>query len=130
MDGVVISRQNMVCLMKNAWQEQANLNYHVGGLDVFGGLMWSDYYSYDKLGLDEYIKEISIRYIKKSVGRIDSRNYGPDANLGFNYEFNENHTIGLKYKFGSGYTKYFTVRQNYSIFSGWSSPGRCKLSQR
>ena len=31
-----------------------------------------------------------------------------DANLGFNYEFNENHTIGLKYKFGSGYTKYFT----------------------
>lgn len=41
--------------MKNAWQEQANLNYRVGGLDVFGGLMWSDYYSYDKLGLDEYI---------------------------------------------------------------------------
>ena len=28
--------------MKNAWQEQANLNYRVGGLDVFGGLMWSD----------------------------------------------------------------------------------------
>ena len=28
----------------------------------------------------------------------------------------KNHTIGLKYKFGSGYTKYFTVRQNYSIF--------------
>ena len=22
--------------MKNAWQEQANLNYRVGGLDVFG----------------------------------------------------------------------------------------------
>ena len=27
--------------MKNAWQEQANLNYRVGGLDVFGGLTFS-----------------------------------------------------------------------------------------
>lgn len=102
--------------MKNAWQEQANLNYRVGGLDVFGGLMWSDSYFYDKLGLDEYINGNQHQIYQKSVGRIDSRNYGPDANLGFNYEFNENHTIGLKYKFGSGYTKYFTVRQNYSIF--------------
>ena len=102
--------------MKNAWQEQANLNYRVGGLDVFGGLMWSDSYFYDKLGLDEYINGNQHQIYQKSAGRIDARNYGPDANLGFNYEFNENHTIGLKYKFGSGYTKYFTVRQNYSIF--------------
>lgn len=102
--------------MKNAWQEQANLNYRVGGLDVFGGLMWSDSYFYDKLGLDEYINGNQHQIYQKSVGRIDARNYGPDANLGFNYEFNENHTIGLKYKFGSGNTKYFTVRQNYSIF--------------
>ncbi|EKC68348.1 hypothetical protein OBE_04985, partial [human gut metagenome] len=101
--------------MKNTWQEQANLNYRVGGLDVFGGLMWSDSYFYDKLGLDEYINGNQHQIYQKSVGRIDARNYGPDANLGFNYEFNENHTIGLKYKFGSGYTKYFTVRQNYSI---------------
>lgn len=102
--------------MKNAWQEQANLNYRVGGLDVFGGLMWSDSYFYDKLGLDEYINGNQHQIYQKSVGRLDGRKYGPDANLGFNYEFNENHTIGLKYKFGSGNTKYFTVRQNYSIF--------------
>ena len=102
--------------MKNAWQEQANLNYRAGGLDVFGGLMWTDSYYYDKLGLDEYINGNQHQIYQKSVGRIDGRKYGPDANLGFNYEFNENHTIGLKYKFGSGNTKYFTVRQNYSIF--------------
>ena len=102
--------------MKNAWQEQANLNYRAGGLDVFGGLMWTDSYYYDKLGLDEYINGNQHQIYQKSVGRIDGRQYGPDANLGFNYEFNENHTIGLKYKFGSGNTKYFTVRQNYSIF--------------
>ena len=102
--------------MKNAWQEQANLNYRAGGLDVFGGLMWTDSYYYDKLGLDEYINGNQHQIYQKSVGRLDGRKYGPDANLGFNYEFNENHTIGLKYKFGSGNTKYFTVRQNYSIF--------------
>lgn len=66
--------------------------------------------------MDEYINGNQHQIYQKSAGRIDARDYGPDANLGFNYEFNENHTIGLKYKFGSGYTKYFTVRQNYSIF--------------
>ena len=78
--------------------------------------MWTDSYYYDKLGLDEYINGNQHQIYQKSVGRLDGRKYGPDANLGFNYEFNENHTIGLKYKFGSGNTKYFTVRQNYSIF--------------
>ena len=58
--------------MKNAWQEQANLNYRVGGLDVFGGLMWSDSYFYDKLGLDEYINGNQHQIYQKSVGRIDS----------------------------------------------------------
>ncbi len=102
--------------MKNNWQEQANLNYRIGGLDVFGGAMWSNWYSYDKLGLEEHINGAHHQILQNSKGSLDGRMYGWDANFGFNYEINANHSFGMKYKYGLGKYKSFTIQQKYSIF--------------
>ena len=102
--------------MKNEWQEQANLNYRIGGLDVFGGAMWNSGYFHDKLGLEEYINGAYHQIHQSSTGRMSDRMEGLDANFGFNYEINENHTFGMKYKYSSSKDKYFTVHQKYSIF--------------
>ncbi len=109
--------------MKNNWQEQANLNYRIGGFDVFGGAMWSNWYSYDKLGLEEHVNGANHQILQTYTGRIDGRTNGWDANFGFNYEINENHALGMKYKYGSANYGYFTIQTKYSIFEDGAHQG-------
>ncbi len=101
--------------MKNEWREQANLNYRIGGLDVFGGAMWNSGYFYDKLGVEEYIHG-NHQILQSDTGDIHCRLNSLDANFGFNYEINENHALGMKYKYGSTINKYSFTHTNYSIF--------------
>ena len=101
--------------MKNEWQEQANLNYRIGGLDVFGGAMWNTGFFYDKLGLEEYINGTH-QILQTETGSIKARQNGLNANFGFNYEINENHSFGMKYKYGSSKDKYSLTHTNYSLF--------------
>ena len=101
--------------MKNEWQEQANLNYRIGGLDVFGGAMWKSGYFYDKLGVEEYINGMH-QIHQSETGSIKDRQNGLNANFGFNYEINENHSFGMKYKYGSSKDIYSLTHTKYSIF--------------
>ena len=101
--------------MKNEWQEQANLNYRIGGLDVFGGAMWNSGYFYDKLGVEEYINGNHLIH-QSDKGSIKARQNDLNANFGFNYEINENHSFGMKYKYGSSKDMYSLTHTKYSIF--------------
>ena len=101
--------------MKNEWQEQANLNYRIGGLDVFGGAMWNSGYFNDKLGLEEYINGTH-QIHQSETGSIKDRQNDLNANFGFNYEINENHSFGMKYKYGSSKDMYSLTHTKYSIF--------------
>ena len=102
--------------MKNEWQEQANLNYRIGGLDIFGGAKWNTDYSYDKLGLEEHINGAHHQILQTSTGRIDGRQHVFVTNWGLNYELNTNHSFGMKYMYGFVDVTYFIMQHKYSIF--------------
>lgn len=78
--------------------QQVNLNYRKGGLDIFGMLYfnhekyWEKFTLEQNTHLDDHWKQMF-----KANGTSESKNF--IADFGMNYVFNENHSMGFKYRY-------------------------------
>ena len=79
------------------WIEQANLNYRHHNLDIFGSIYFSDM---------KYIQDFTAVFKKKGTQEwihdmnSSSKNFSKTlkGNIGFNYQINDKHTLGMKYQ--------------------------------
>lgn len=94
------------------WIEQANLNYRHHNLDIFGSL----YFSRIK-NTQDYTIVLRKKGTQEWVHDMNSSNYNLSKQLtgdiGFNYQLNDKHTIGMKYHPGkwlssNGFRKTYT----------------------
>ncbi len=84
----------------NKWfttKEQLNLKYRTGGLEIFG----MGYFSHGKNYDDEYA--VTTSYGKSLLEMISDQSVSTTqtnitGKIGFNYQFNENHSIGTYYQ--------------------------------
>lgn len=97
-DGLGFDLRSSYYQSKNTdWVEQANFNYRHNNLDIFGSLYFSkmkntQYYDLvlRKKGTQEWIHNMS-----SSSYNVSKMLRG---NVGFNYQLNEKHTLGVKYQ--------------------------------
>lgn len=79
--------------------EQANFNYRHNNLDIFGSLYYNQMESWQ-----DFTLQLEERGTK--VWNHDMNSYGEfyskmlSGNIGFNYQLNDNHAFGMKYKSG------------------------------
>ena len=79
--------------------EQANVNYRHNNLDIFGSVYYNQMESWQ-----DFTLQLEERGTK--VWNHDMQSYGEfyskmlNGNIGFNYQLNDNHAFGMKYKAG------------------------------
>ena len=76
---------------------QVNLNYRTGGLDIFGKGYVRRRTQYGNSTADNQLNASSIWEIHTQKHYNQKQNYFYGT-LGFNYDFNEHHSIGLRYE--------------------------------
>lgn len=80
------------------FQQQVNLNYRKGGLDIFGmlflyqGNFWEKFVLRQETYLDQHWKQVF-------RGDGSGKDKKLISNFGMNYVFNENHSMGFKYNY-------------------------------
>ena len=76
---------------------QVNLNYRTGGLDIFGRAYVTRSSFYGNSTADDCLNASSVwkTHTQKHYNQHQDYFYGT---LGFNYDFNERHSIGLRYE--------------------------------
>ena len=79
--------------------EQANLNYRHNNLDIFGSVYYNQMESWQDFTLQLEERGIKVwNHDMKSYGEFYSKMLS--GNIGFNYQLNDNHAFGMKYKSG------------------------------
>ena len=76
---------------------QVNLNYRIGGLDIFGMGHMKKRSQYGNSTSNDQLNASSIWEIHTQKHYNQKQNY-LYGTLGFNYDFNEHHSIGLRYE--------------------------------
>ncbi len=101
---------------KNSWYEQPSLNYRTGGLDIFGRFNYSRSFSGVSQTLLNSYQGNTSNILKENITTIGSTDNWINANGGFNYQVNDNHSFGVTYNYSMnvGYPN-ATLKQNYSI---------------
>lgn len=77
--------------------ETINMNYRHNSLDVFGSLSYAKTESYQELDVVQRLQSKHPLELKQT-GRFDNSNHGLTPTLGMNYQFNENHSAGVRYR--------------------------------
>ncbi len=79
--------------------EQANFNYRHNNLDIFGSLYYNQMESWQDFTLQLEERGTKVwNHDMKSYGEFYSKMLS--GNIGFNYQLNDNHAFGMKYKSG------------------------------
>ena len=79
--------------------EQANFNYRHNNLDIFGSVYYNQMESWQDFTLQLEEKGTKVwNHDMKSYGEFYSKMLS--GNIGFNYQLNDNHAFGMKYKSG------------------------------
>ena len=79
--------------------EQANLNYRHNNLDIFGSVYYNQMESWQDFTLQLEERGTKVwNHDMKSYGEFYSKMLS--GNIGFNYQLNDNHAFGMKYKSG------------------------------
>ena len=79
--------------------EQANLNYRHNNLDIFGSVYYNQIESWQDFTLQLEERGTKVwNHDMKSYGEFYSKMLS--GNIGFNYQLNDNHAFGMKYKSG------------------------------
>ena len=100
---------------RNNWVENLNLNYRVGGLDIFSFLAWNDtYYSQTQstqstiLGNQHRI-DMAMPYV------IKMRTRNPYGKWGANYQIDDNNSLGVFYSVYNNTHKYMRLLSDYTV---------------
>ena len=79
--------------------EQANFNYRHNNLDIFGSVYYNQIESWQDFTLQLEERGTKVwNHDMKSYGEFYSKMLS--GNIGFNYQLNDNHAFGMKYKSG------------------------------
>lgn len=79
--------------------EQANFNYRHNNLDIFGSVYYNQMESWQDFTLQLEERGTKVwNHDMKSYGEFYSKMLS--GNIGFNYQLNDNHAFGMKYKSG------------------------------
>ena len=79
--------------------EQANFNYRHNNLDIFGSVYYNQMESWQDFTLQLEERGTKVwNHDMKSYGEFYSKMLS--GNIGFNYQLNDNHALGMKYKSG------------------------------
>lgn len=79
------------------WYDQLNLNYRHNNLDLFASLTYQKATYFQKADMIQTLNSKSLLEIKqKADWNGTHRSLYPT--LGFNYQFNENHSMGMRYR--------------------------------
>lgn len=76
--------------------ESLNMNYRHNGLDIFGSLTYNKYAYYQKSPIIQTLQGRQLLLLEQNSEFTGSQD-NLYANLGFNYQFNDNHFIGVRY---------------------------------
>ena len=81
------------------WIEQINLNYRTNNLDIFSSLSLSHIKRWQKSTTWQQMKGTKLweHNEENTNNRISQK---LDGDIGFNYQVNENHSFGIKYRIG------------------------------
>ena len=77
--------------------ETLNMNYRHKGFDLFGTLSFNQSEYYQDTEIVQSLHSSSPLVLKQDA-YFSGKDYGLTTALGFNYQFNENHSIGLQYR--------------------------------
>lgn len=77
--------------------ETVNMNYRHKGFDLFGTLSFNQSEYYQDTEIVQSLHSSSPLVLKQDA-YFSGKDYGLTTILGFNYQFNENHSIGLQYR--------------------------------
>ena len=77
--------------------ETVNMNYRHKGFDLFGTLSFNQSEYYQDAEIVQSLHSSSPLVLKQNA-YFSGKDYGLTTVLGFNYQFNENHSIGLQYR--------------------------------
>lgn len=77
--------------------ESVNMNYRHNSLDVFGSMNYTNSRNFQELEVIQRLESKNPLELKQD-GRYDDKNQGLTPTLGFNYQFNDNHSIGARYR--------------------------------
>lgn len=79
--------------------EQANFNYRYNNLDIFGSVYYNQMESWQDFSMRLEERGTKVwSHNMESYGKFHSKML--NGNIGFNYQLNEDHTFGMKYKVG------------------------------
>lgn len=89
--------------------ENIQLNYRKSGLDIFGGIEFSQYNSYEKQKNDI---QLQVEQLHTIVQRFEMNAKNPkdwSKNVGFNYNITPGHTFGIRYNHDRSSDNKFTM---------------------
>ena len=111
---------------QNGHREVLDLNYRYRGLDVFSTLYYSLDQGYQKQENDNMLYGKTLMHIKENLTIHDKSTY-LSGSLGFNYVFNDRHSLGATYEgninpYGrGGGNSHFDVWKNGTLSEGYDN---------
>lgn len=99
-----------------SWLGQIDANYRHNGLDIFGTFKYDDKYvkGTSKSDITAFADTL---WNQKNAYDISMKNRAVQTSLGFNYIFNPNHSIGVKYILGNTLKSKTTANYVSEIFA-------------
>ena len=79
--------------------ETINMNYRHNGLDIFGSLMYSDSESFQDTDLYQTLKSKQILETEQK-GHLEGRTKAFNPTVGINWQINDSHSAGIRYRPG------------------------------
>lgn len=95
---------------KNNWIENLNLNYRMGGLDIFSLLAWNDTYRHLSQTTETTImgNQHQVNLAMPYSGTLRSHN--PYGKWGMNYQIDDNNSFGVFYSVYNNTYEYFNLQ--------------------
>ena len=111
---------------KNNWIENLNLNYRIGGLDVFSLLAWNDTYRHLSQTTETTImgNQHQVNLAMPYSGTLRSHN--PYGKWGMNYQIDDNNSLGIFYSVYNNTYEYFNLQSDYEVKEDGKHVGKVK----
>ena len=111
---------------KNNWIENLNLNYRMGGLDIFSLLAWNDTYRHLSQTTETTImgNQHQVNLAMPYSGTLRSHN--PYGKWGMNYQIDDNNSLGVFYSVYNNTYEYFNLQSDYEVKEDGKHAGKVK----
>jgi len=111
---------------KNNWIENLNLNYRMGGLDIFSLLAWNDTYRHLSQTTESTImgNQHQVNLAMPYSGTLRSHN--PYGKWGMNYQIDDDNSLGIFYSVYNNTYEYFNLQSDYEVKEDGKHAGKVK----